>query len=243
MVQLKYFGDSRDYFKYDLITKLLKSGVASNYAFVPMLTNHRADGEGNKTPKHIGGKSSELLSFIDRCDSKDLEHWELWLKPLVEEYVTVHPVNSVFFEDKARNKYWEKYEAILKIKNALIFIDPDTGLETGKPSYLKKMGREKYILNEEIEKIFQALDETSVLMIYQHLPNNKHIHEESVHKKIKQAIKASGCPLILAYREDDLAFLFIAKNDAILLALREFLESYHENSGHVYKSMHYAPEQ
>lgn len=242
MVQLKYFGDSRDYFKYDLITHLLKKGVVSNYVFVPMLTNPKVDGEGNKKPKHIEGKSTELLSFIDRCDSKDLEHWEIWLKPHVESYVTVHPVNEVFFEDDARNKYWESFEAVLKTKNALIFVDPDTGLETGKPSYLRKMGREKYILNKEFAKLSQLLDGSSVLMIYQHLPNNKHNHEESVNKKIKQAIEASGCPSVLAYREDDLAFLFIAKSEAIFSALCNLLEIYHGNSGHVYKSMHYAPD-
>jgi len=241
MVQLKYFGDSRDYFKYDLITHLLKNRVASNYVFVPMLTNHRVDAEGNKTPKYIDGKSRELLSFIEGCGTKSLEHWEAWLKPHVGSYVTVRPVNGVFFEDGARNKYWESFDAVIRTKNALIFVDPDTGLETGTPSYLRKRGREKYILNEEVAKLSQSLDSSSMLMIYQHLPNNKHIHKESVSKKIKQAVEASGCSSVLAYREDDLAFLFIAKSEALFSELRNQLESYHVNSGHVYKSMHYSP--
>lgn len=38
MVQLKYFGDSRDYFKYDLITTLVQHTSLDNYLFVPMLT-------------------------------------------------------------------------------------------------------------------------------------------------------------------------------------------------------------
>lgn len=206
-----------------------------------MLTNHRVDSEGRKTPKHIEGKSTELLSFIGKCNSKDLDHWETWLKPYVKFYVTLHPVNEVFFEDSARHEYWETFDEVLRTKNALIFIDPDTGLETGKPSYLKRMGREKYILNEELAKLYQKLDASSLLMIYQHLPNNKHTHEESVHKKIKQAVETSGSPFVLAYREDDLAFLFIAKKEALLLKLSNHLEGYHMNSGHTYKSMHYAP--
>lgn len=241
MVQLKYFGDSRDYFKYDLINHLLVSRLVSNYAFVPMLTNHRVDGEGNKSPKPIQGKSTELLSFIGRCDSKDLNHWEAWVKPHAKSYVTVQPVNEVFFEDSSRHKYWESFDAVLRTKNALVFVDPDTGLETGKPSYLRKMGREKYILNDELKKLSQSLDDSSVLMIYQHLPNNKHIHEECVCKKIKQAVEASDCSLVLAYREDDLAFLFIVKSEVLFSKLSDQLENYHRNSGHVYKSMHYAP--
>jgi hypothetical protein len=241
MVQLKYFGDSRDYFKYDLITHLLVSGLVSNYAFVPMLTNHRVDGEGNKIPKHIQGKSTELLSFIGMCGSKSLGHWETWLKPLVGSYVTLQPVNEVFFEDGVRNKYWELFDAVLRTKNALIFVDPDTGLETGKPSYLRKMGREKYILNDELAKLSQTLDSSSALMIYQHLPNNKHIHEGFVCRKIEQAVEASGCRSVLAYREDDLAFLFIVKSKALFIELSNQLENYYGNSGHVYRSMHYAP--
>jgi hypothetical protein len=153
----------------------------------------------------------------------------------------VQPVNEVFFEDDDRNKYWEIFRQVLKTKNSLVFIDPDTGLETGTPSYLRKMGRDKYILNKELENINRLLDISSILMIYQHLPNNKHIHEESVYKKINQAIEVSGTPFVIAYREDDLAFLFIAKDEALFLKLSNLLEGYHINSGHVYKSIHYVP--
>lgn len=55
MVQLKYFGDSRDYFKYDLISSILEGMKIADYVFIPMLTNHRIDNEGNKTPKMISG--------------------------------------------------------------------------------------------------------------------------------------------------------------------------------------------
>lgn len=47
MVQLKYFGDDRDYFKYDLITSLVSDTTLRHYVFVPMLTEHRHDNEGN----------------------------------------------------------------------------------------------------------------------------------------------------------------------------------------------------
>lgn len=241
MVQLKYFGDNRDYFKYDLITYLLNNGILSRYAFIPMLTNNRIDEEGNKTPKHVKGKSTILLSFIDRCTSKDLEHWEEWLRPYTKSYITINPVNKTFFNDDARDKYWHTFESVIKQKNALIFIDPDTGLETGSSSYLRKMGREKYILNNELTSIYEHLAESSALMIYQHLSRNRHNHEESVLKKLKQTTLATNNPLVLAYREDDLAFIFIMKNNAIYTSLYGLLSKYHKISGHIYKSIHYTP--
>lgn len=244
MVQLKYFGDSRDYFKYDLITHLLNKKVASNYGFIPMLTNPRSDGEGNKEPKYIKGKSCDLYCFImNRRETKDLKHWEEWLKRFVNSYNTEKPVNSLFFDDSNRKCYWKKFERISKLKDTLIFIDPDIGLETGPPSYLKKQGGEKYILNGELAGLTKALDSTSVLMIYQHLQRNRHKHKESVQEKLHQVIKVSCSSLVLAYREDDLAFIFVTKSDEILAKLREQLEGYHKCSGHKYKSIHYAPKQ
>jgi len=238
MVQLKYFGDSRDFFKYDLITSILDGLKMDNYVFIPMLTNHRIDNEGNKSPKMIGGKSQELLSFIAGCNSKSLCHWEHWLRNYAKNYKTIEPVDEKMFDDLTRDAYWTSFSDYLKEKNALIFLDPDTGLESGGQPYLQKMGREKYILNHETDFLYRNLDTSSILMIYQHLPNNKHIHEKSVDKKIAQLQTASGSTFVCAYREDDLAFLFAAKNDVVFHKLCKVLSAYHDKSHHKYKSKH-----
>jgi hypothetical protein len=240
MVQLKYFGDSRDYFKYDLITSILEEIEVENYVFIPMLTNHRIDMEGNKRPKKDDGKSANLLSFIGSCESKSLNHWETWLSGFVENYKTLKPVNGTFFNDDNRYGYWDSFSTYLKEKNALIFLDPDTGLESGKKSYLLKKGREKYILNHEIDMLHNHLDTSSIMMIYQHLPNNKHIHEQAVSKKLTQ-LKASNAPFVCSYREDDLAFLFMVKDEALFKQLCRTLTSYHAKSEHKYKSLHLLP--
>jgi hypothetical protein len=241
MVQLKYFGDSRDYFKYDLMTSILNDLMFDNYVFVPMLTNHRIDNEGNKLPKMIGGKSESLLSFIGDCGTKNLCHWENWLSGYVTNYKTVEPVNEVFFSDDTREDYWVSFTDHLKDRNALIFLDPDTGLESGTNSYLKKKGREKYILNHEIELLYEKLDHSSVLMVYQHLPNNKHVHEESVLKKMIQLKASKENSLVCGYREDDLAFLFMAKDDELFTRLYSNLSNYYAKSDHKYKSLHLLP--
>ncbi len=238
MVQLKYFGDSRDFFKYDLITSILEGLKIENYVFIPMLTNHRIDNEGNRTPTMIGGKSQDLLSFLSNCNSKSLCHWEQWLNKYTKNYKTIEPVDNIFFDDTTRAEYWASFTEHLKENSALIFLDPDTGLESGSNSYLRKMGREKYILNHEVDLLYHHLSPSSVLMIYQHLPNNKHIHEEAVSKKLKQLLTASGDRFVCAYREDDLAFLFLTKDQVIFHRLSKLLSAYHGNSQHKYKSLH-----
>jgi len=132
MVQLKYFGDSRDYFKYDLMTSILEDMKIDNYVFIPMLTNHRIDNEGNKRPKMIAGKSAALLSFIGDCGSNSLCHWEKWLSCYVTNYKTVEPIDKTYFKDDTRAKYWVFFTEQLKEKKALIFLDPDTAWKAGR---------------------------------------------------------------------------------------------------------------
>lgn len=238
MVQLKYFGDSRDFFKYDLITQILDEMKIENYVFVPMLTKHRIDNEGKKTPIKNGDKSEDLHSFIGRCNPKSLSHWEKWLIAHVENYKTVEPVDESYFEDDSRNDYWASYAELLNEKNALIFLDPDTGLQSGSNSYLKKMGRDKYILDNEIKLLHDHLDPSSLLMIYQHLPNNKNDHKKAVRKKMEQLTALNIDSLVCGYREDDLVFLFLTKKPDLFKRLYGTLKNYHLKSIHMYKSLH-----
>lgn len=241
MVQLKYFGDSRDFFKYDLITFLLKKGKLRNYVFVPKLTYHREDGEGNIHPRNKNGdKSAELLDFImaSQKHGKSLKHWQKWLAPYVEgRYATKEPVDETYFSHETRVQYWNDFESLLKTPNALIFVDPDTGLETGKPAYLRRMGHEKYILNQELRKLISLLDSKSVLMIYQHLNRNSNLHLKSVKDKIKQIRAANDKVLASAYSESDLAFLFISKSRSIHRKIFSALEEYSKTSKHKHRSL------
>lgn len=236
MVQLKYFGDSRDFFKYDLITAVLDQLSLRHYVFIPMLTEHRQDNEGKKIPCKRGNASDKLLEFIASCDGKSLKHWEAWLIHYVDSYRTLEPVDNKFFSDQSRDEYWKEFQPIIGQKNALAFVDPDTGLETGTPGYLRKMGREKYILNRELQFLISKIDPSSVLMLYQHLPNNKHLHEKSVAKKLQQVRSANESAFACAYREDDLAFLFVSKKENIHKQIQTMLKKYHANSNNKYKS-------
>lgn len=239
MVQLKYFGDNRDFFKYDLITAVLEHSTLRHYVFVPMLTDHRNDNEGKKRPLYRGNKSEDLREFITRCADKSLAHWEAWVSRYVDSdsYKTLEPVDEAFFSDQTRCEYWKSFQPMLRQQNALVFVDPDTGLETGKKSYLKKMGREKYLLNEELKFLIEEIDRSSVLMLYQHLPNNKYVHNESVSKKLDQVRTADRTAYTCAYREDDLAFLFVSKERERHKEIQRLIQNYHGHSTHKYKSL------
>jgi hypothetical protein len=240
MVQLKYFGDSRDYFKYDLITSVIEEVPFRKYVFIPMLTHPRKDNQGNKKTYNIGNKRHELLSFIQECQGKSLRHWETWLARYVNEYYTIKKVDETYFckAGEKRRNYWNRFKRWFGLENALIFLDPDTGLETGKPSYLKRMGREKYLLNDELKYLISALAPTSTIMIYQHLSRNKKHHEDMVKKKLNQVNACCRDIFTCAYREDDLAFIFISKKEKIHKRVFSVLNKYHSRSDKKFKSIH-----
>lgn len=203
-----------------------------------MLTAHRDDNEGLKRPRSRSEQSNDLFKFILACNGKSLIHWETWLSSRVTSYKTVEPVDEILFFDDRRDGYWEKCSSLINESNALIFVDPDTGLETGKPSYLKKMGREKYILNGELKFLVKQLNESSTLMFDQHLPSDKNKHVESVNKKLNQVRSTAGSLYTCAYREDDVAFLFISKNSNLHGEIEGVLTRYYQESSRKYSSVH-----
>jgi hypothetical protein len=238
MVQLKYFGDSRDYFKYDLITAILEDRFLDTYTFIPMLTDHRDDNEGNKKPAARGDKSPKLYNFIVTCEGRTLDHWETWLTPHVLRYNTLRPADEIFFRDECRVAYWQEFRPLVEVDKALVFIDPDTGLQTGTSSYRKRMGPEKYILDRELKDIYGRLQRESIVMVYQHLPRNKRSHGDATRKKLAQAQFVCQSSFACAYREDDLAFVLIAKCEHIFERMRDLLIRYYARSKDRYKELH-----
>jgi hypothetical protein len=237
MVQLKYFGDDRDYFKYDLITSIFEAGLLDRYVFIPMLTDHRNDNEGNRKPIYKGDKSCKLYCFIMSCKDKSLNHWERWLTPYISSYHTIPPTDALFFNDESRAKYWQKFTYLMETSNALVFLDPDIGLQSGKPSYRNRMGPGKYILDDELKELFIKLHRESLLMIYQHLQKDKSKHIKDTQKKLKQVQSVCCGALTCAYREDDLAFVFVAKSKEMFKQLQDCLNKYCEKSTHEYKTI------
>lgn len=232
MVQIRHFGDDRDYFKHDLISWIVEKSSLRNLVYVPMLTEHRDNQEGDVEPDATCNRSGELLYFIKGYHNKSLDHWRKWYCPKVANYQTVEPVDEIFFKHDTRTNYWKKFDLLVQRENALVFIDPDTGLETQNAAYMQRMGFDKYILNLELLGLYRILHESSALMIYQHLPYDNRIHIQQVNNRLQQIARVCLQSHIIAYRENDLAFLFITKSDEIFSKMQNCLEAYYDKSKH-----------
>ncbi|MCP4671395.1 MAG: hypothetical protein GY857_08805, partial [Desulfobacula sp.] len=167
------------------------------------------------SPESSPCKSEELLAFICSHSKPDLNNWELWLKKYTSSYLTVQPINSTYIGNQNRNEYWAKFCRVISMPESLIFFDPDTGVQAGRKTRIKREDYEKYILNEEMPHLLEGLSETSIFVIYQHLQHNSKKHEADMARKIKALLSMDVGVKVSAYREKDLAFLFIAKSNEV----------------------------
>ena len=107
----KYFGNSLDLFKYDLITYLIKEENLELF-YVPMLTEPE---EKKLDPKYnlyeIGNKNKILLDYMlkvnnqaNNCDFSEIENY---FKDTSITYKIVENINKKYFNEDIRDEYFK----------------------------------------------------------------------------------------------------------------------------------------
>lgn len=142
----------------------------------------------------------------------------------------MQPANSTYFNVISRSDYWFKFQTVISAQNSLIFFDPDTGIQAGRKTSIDKKDNEKYILNNEMRDLLKQLSSSSMFVIYQHLQRNSNKHESDIRNKHDSLLKIDEALNIAFYREKDLAFMFITKNDSIYKSLINALSVYKHRS-------------
>ncbi len=202
-----------------------------------MLTEDGPDRQGRLAPRFREGRSSRLYDFIMGCNEKSLCHWQTWLKQYTASYETVEPVDRTYFREASRAQYWQGFKGFMDRRETLVFVDPDTGLQTGGASYRRRMGIEKYLLEGELNQLFAWLSPASVLMTYQHLPRDRNRHISSIDEKLTQVRSVCRDGFACAYSEDDLAFLFVTGSRGLFQRLIVHLQKYCNKSSNSHKAL------
>jgi hypothetical protein len=221
-----YFGDTRDLFKLDLVRHTVKSlPDISSFAFVPMLTEPAGRG-GRSTHKDLkkalesgraGSQNRDLVTCMERLQEieNNVEYFNGIRSYFEKEQIQTDIFHKVRFSHETRNHYFENVIKNLPAK-ALIFLDPDLGLEENTPD-------EKHLLFSEAKKIHDRMDMGSILMIYQHLPRGK--REEYIRNRCSQLAALSGSRLA-AITDNEIVFFFVAKSPKLQERLLQSIESY-----------------
>lgn len=166
----QYFGDIRDLFKYDLIQKIMEQcPTLRQFAFIPMLTanDDRTDGnrrviDDKRMQGRPGSENNELKTFLRKFDEVSSKERDF---RVIQNYFTgtriqteIYDPTPRYFENRERKKYFSNIPGTI-LESALVFVDPDNGLQVKTPS-------RKHILYSEVISLFNCIHDDSLLMIY-----------------------------------------------------------------------------
>lgn len=156
----QYVGDIGDYGKYSLLQAFVKAGVRVGVNWYLTANDESNDGKfinylnDDRIRRYNPEIFVELKKIAYKKDKsvKDIQRSGILSGALF--YDKMLDVSGTPKErENLRNKWFEDSISVLKDTD-LIFMDPDNGLlETGSTS---KIGAEKYILPEEVERYFRA---------------------------------------------------------------------------------------
>lgn len=225
----QYFGDNRDLFKYDLILQIIKAGLVTHFTFIPMLTpdvpsNKSVKREGeqrNRSKAKAGNKNSDLVTFLNKFadrSKRDIKELQGFFKKQGIEAI----IFGDYFYHAKRETYFREAEKKL-LPKSLIFVDPDKGLEI-------KRTRDEHIKYCEIKSLYDRMDKSSILMIFQYFPRirtqsniQKHFYERST------KLKEIGGGLPIDYIEDtEIKLFFLTRDKSLRESLGKVISKYGE---------------
>ncbi|MFZ2074234.1 MAG: hypothetical protein WB986_00785 [Methanoregula sp.] len=227
-MNVRYFGDTRDLFKFDLVRHIMKSlPELAGFTFVPMLTGTESGKYRKNSAKKdlekayrsgsAGSQNRDLREHLTRLQEidDDLEYISAISEYFDKEMILIAVPGRQRFTNHDRDTYFRSVFDKFP-KNSLICIDPDTGLGGESPN-------SKHLLFSEVKTVYDRMDNGSILMIYQHFPRIK--REEYVRRGCMQLEKRTGAyPAIIT--DNEIVFFMLVKNQKMAARLRSVLECY-----------------
>ncbi len=216
----QYFGDNKDLFTYDLVLQILQAGLVEHFTFIPMLTSNDGTGHGekcNRDKARAGIQNKELASFLDECvngNKRDIRQLERFFG----EYAIEMTIYGKGFSHRQRQKYFEQIGDELLLKS-LVFIDPDIGLEVGRSG-------EKHILYAEVKDLYERMDESSMLMIYQYFPRKP--RQQYLNTRCEELKEKVAGDYPICIDDGEIAFFFLTRDESLEHSLMHVISDYKE---------------
>jgi hypothetical protein len=169
-MKVQYFTDEHDFFKWDFLKDILDaSPELKRFTNLAMLTPPDASGEGSRNRYPCSNRRQALYDFLQECRDG---------KRAVTELARYYSHKRFTYWQHAGPYTWEDHEAYFDtipdecLEEALIFFDPDIGLEWGGHSYMREQGIEKYVFDDSVRAIARR-SKRAIIVVYQHLQRDK----------------------------------------------------------------------
>jgi hypothetical protein len=226
-MKLQYLGDARDAFKWDLLHWICtrSSPAFSELVFVPLLTRDIQGSNEGRVPHHYFQCQDFLRPFVASLVEEPRSLMRIAGLGSVQPRsfkVTVFSPERFLHSGTKRREYWAEFDPT-KMKNAVVFFDPDNGYET------RTCNGQKWIRHSELEDLFTRLPETSIAAVYQHRPRLRRWPDVFVglQKKLTYIDTA------VAVHEANLAFVGMAGNAEAGRRISSAIDAYAERNSAV----------
>jgi hypothetical protein len=223
----QYFADERDYGKYDLLIEVVqKIGALERLTIIPMLTGGDDSGEGDRINYEQGCRRSDLHRYLQDCLSRkdrNVAYLREYFKRCGIDY---RPYSDTeFFTHEGRSNYFTAIQDDC-LKKALVFFDPDTGLEHDDERYMKSQGPEKYLLWNELTEVWNRMSQESACVVYQHLQRNVGRAYSDMLRKGKMLCQRLSIPSVICVDQIEVAFYVFSRCRGVFALLLQLMPFY-----------------
>jgi len=213
-MNIRFSGDTRDLFKFDLVRHLMKSfPELASFTFIPMLTDRAAPTKLKKSAAtdllkaakagKAGSQNRNLMEYLGKLQEieDDMDYFTGIQSYFRQENILIDVLQKDRFSHEHRQNYFARlFEQFPK--KSLVFLDPDTGLEIKNPT-------REHLLFDEVKKITDLMDDSSILMIYQHFPRKT--HDGYIRGRCSQLYELTGTHPV-SITDNEIVFFLLAKD-------------------------------
>ncbi len=230
----QYVADKRDFFKWDLIEDLVASPFG-RYAlcYVAMLTPPDGTRQGSFKQYDAGARRGALHAFLQSCANTSRREVRSIREYFVSRGVDYRPIGDTsdqYYSYATREAYFRTIPDS-SLQRAVVFFDPDIGLNAGSDSYMRRVGIDKYLLDEDLRGLSPRIGDSSIVVVYQHLQRDRSRFWDDIEDRCLRVYSALGTSGASFVTDRDVAFLVTARDSEIRLAgARTIVEHAHKHS-------------
>lgn len=221
----QFFGDSRDYFKYDLMIFLADNlQETQRFTFIPMLTANDKSGQGAKTGyKQMKPDTPGLYDFLRRCireERRSVAQLRTFFGQHDGRFEYCPYWDDRYFQNDKRGPYFAELPSDY-LDRALVLADPDTGLEI---SSMRPSNAHNYIRYDEVKGIYRRLGLSSVFLIFQYFPRVQ--RAPYLRRRFQEICSALQWPPPIAISDNQIAFIALTKSNETRSSVSRLLREY-----------------
>ena len=217
----QYFGDKRDYFKWNLISVLLGTHDSNrSLSYLPMLTPDDSLNEGRFTSYPVGKGDQKIHDYLCDCLRRGYRDIKALRKLFIDLDIHYdHYWDDRYITDTGYEDYFPSIP-LTALMDDLVFIDPDVGIVPMSRSSMIRNGIEKYLQWRDLDGISTRIGSNTTLLIYQHLQFNAHKVVSDLDYRCEGLQKIWPEKSVDYIRDKDIAFIAVHNKKTVTDCLK-----------------------